>query len=306
VVDADGVVVAGTGDFERPVYLRSTAKPLQALPLVVSGAADRWSLTDAEIALACGSHAGEPIHVATAASMLQKAGQVASCLECGTHWPLGEPAARTLAAGGGTPSALHNNCSGKHAGFICLACFRGLDPAGYVRPDHPVMQEVTAAVATTTGVRLDDACRGIDGCSIPTFAIPLRALATGFARLGTGRHLTPSFASAATRIRSAIAANPVMVAGTDLFDTRIATLFGEAVLCKCGAEGTAAAAIPGEGLGLAIKIDDGGGRAVAVAMAALLARFLPASLASRDDLHTLSHAILRNWNGIEVGTLRAC
>jgi L-asparaginase II len=305
VVDADGVVVWGIGDVERSIYLRSTAKPLQALPLVASGAADRWSLTDAEIALACGSHAGEPIHVATAASMLQKAGRDASCLACGTHWPLGETAARALAASGGTPSALHNNCSGKHAGFICLACFYGLDPAGYAQPNHPAMREVTAAIAETTGVALDDSCRGIDGCSIPTFAIPLRALATGFARLGTGRRLSPAFSTAATRIRSAIAFNPLMVAGTGQFDTRIATLFGETVLCKCGAEGTAAAAIPGQGLGLAVKIDDGAGRAVEIAMAALLQRFLPAPLTTSDEFQSLATRTLRNWNGTVVGTLRA-
>jgi len=306
VVDANGTILLRIGDVDRSIYLRSAAKPLQALPLVASGAADRWSLTDAEIALACGSHAGEPIHVATAATMLQKAGRDASCLECGVHWPLGEEAARTLAASGGIPSALHNNCSGKHAGFICLACFRGLDPSGYAQPSHPAMREVTAALAETTGISMDDARRGIDGCSIPTFAIPLRALATGFARLGTGHRLSPSLSTAATRIRSAVAANPLMVAGTGRFDTRIATLFGETVLCKCGAEGTAAATVPGQGLGIAVKIDDGAGRAVEVAMVALLQRFLPTSMTANDEFQALAVRTLRNWNGVVVGTLRAC
>ena len=306
VVDAEGKIVSRIGDVERSTYLRSTVKPLQALPLVASGAADRWSLTDSEIALACGSHAGEPMHVATAATMLQKAGRDVSCLECGTHWPLGETAARALAASGGTPSPLHNNCSGKHAGFICLACFRGIDSAGYTEPDHPAMHEVTAALAETTGVALDESCRGIDGCSIPTFAIPLRAMATGFARLGTGHHLSPALSHAATRIRSAVAANPLMVAGTGQFDTRIATLFGETVLCKCGAEGTAAAALPDQGLGIAVKIDDGAGRAVEIAMAALLQRLLPASLTTSDEFQSLTTRTLRNWNGTIVGTLRAC
>jgi len=305
VVDGDGATLLQIGDIDRSIYLRSTAKPLQALPLVASGAADRWSLTDAEIALACGSHAGEPLHVATAATMLQKAGRDASCLECGVHWPLGEEAARALAANGGTPSTLHNNCSGKHAGFVCLSCFRGVDPSGYVQPSHPAMLEVTAALAETTGVSLDDCRRGIDGCSIPTFAIPLRALATGFARLGTGHCLSPSLSNAAMRIRSAVAANPLMAAGTGQFDTRIAALFGESVLCKCGAEGTAAAAIPSLGLGIAVKIDDGAGRAVEVAMVALLQKFLPTSITADDEFQSLAVRTLRNWNGVIVGTLRA-
>ena len=135
VLDSEGKVAAAAGDLASAVYPRSAVKPLQALPLVASGAADRLGLSDAEIALACGSHGGEPLHVATALSMLRKAGHDASCLECGAHWPLDEAAARALAARGEEPSALHNNCSGKHAGFICLACFRGIDPAGYVRPE---------------------------------------------------------------------------------------------------------------------------------------------------------------------------
>ena len=305
VVDADGQVVAQSGDIDRPIFPRSAVKPLQCLALIASGAADRLGLDDAEIALACGSHAGEPLHVATAESMLRKAGREGSCLECGAHWPLSESAAHALAAEGGVPSALHNNCSGKHAGFICLACFRDLDPSGYVQPDHPAMQEVTAALAAATSTILDDSCRGVDGCSIPSFAMPLKAIATGFARLGTGQRLTPEHAMAATRIRSAIASQPLMVAGTGRFDTRIATAFGAAVLCKCGAEGTAAAAIPGQGFGVAIKIDDGAGRAAEVAMAALLQRLLPAPLTDCEEFRNLAEGTLRNWSGIVVGHIRA-
>ena len=306
VVDADGCVIHAWGDVERPVYPRSAFKPLQALPLVASGAADRFELTDAEIALACGSHAGEPLHVATAESMLRKASQDGSCLECGVHWPLSESVARELAGRGQLPSALHNNCSGKHAGFICLARHRGLDPVGYVQHDHPAMREVTTAIASTTGTVLDDSCGAVDGCSIPTFAIPLWSVATGFARLGTGCHLTSSLTSAAVRVRAAIAAAPFMLAGSGRFDTRISTAFGEAVLCKCGAEGVAAAAIPGQGLGVAVKIDDGAGRGAEVAMAALLRRILPGPLAEHEELSRSVDVSLRNWNGIVVGQLRAC
>lgn len=306
VVDADGRVILALGDIERAIYPRSAAKPLQALPLVASGAADRLGLTDAEIALACGSHAGEPLHVATTESMLRKAGRDAACLECGIHWPLEEVAARGLAASGKSPSALHNNCSGKHAGFICLACHMGLDPSGYVQPDHPVMRQVTMAIATATGTQLDEWCRAVDGCSIPAFAMPLRSLATGFARLGTGKHLTPALARASERVRAAIAAEPLMLAGTGRFDTRMATTFGEDVLSKCGAEGVAAAVIPQQGIGLAIKVDDGAGRAAEAAMAALLRRVLPGPLADHAELRNVADSPLRNWKGITVGRLRAC
>ena len=154
VVDADGRIAFAFGDVDRPIYPRSAVKALQALPLIESGAADRLGLTEAEIALACASHAGEDVHVAAAAAMLAKAGRDAGALRCGTHWPGSETAARALARRGATPSALHNNCSGKHAGFVCLACAQGIDPAGYVSPDHAVQRAVTAALADMTGVAL--------------------------------------------------------------------------------------------------------------------------------------------------------
>ena len=193
VVDAAGALVANVGDIERPVYPRSAIKILQALPLVESGAADRFGLSDGELALACASHDGEPEHTATAASALAKTGLDARVLECGTHWPYNEVAKRALAARGDAPSALHNNCSGKHAGFVCLGCMlagpsdaRGF-LSGYVKPEHAVMREVGAALEATTGCRLVDAPHATDGCSIPTYGLPLRSLALAFARVATGQ-----------------------------------------------------------------------------------------------------------------------
>ena len=306
VCDASGRVLTALGDVGRPIYPRSALKPIQCLPLVASGAADRLGLTDAEIALACGSHAGEPAHVAAAEAILRKAGRDASCLECGSHWPLAERAARNLAARGGMPTPLHNNCSGKHAGFICLATHLELDTAGYVQPDHPAMREVTAAIAAATAATLDASCRAIDGCSIPAFALPLRCLATGFARLGTGEGLEGPLGTAAARIRQAMTGNPWAIAGEGRFDTRIMQACGPAVLTKVGAEGVAAASIPAAGLGLAVKIDDGAGRAAEVAMAALIRRFLPRPPADDPEFTALADVILTNWNGLTVGRIRAC
>ncbi|MBC8056733.1 MAG: asparaginase, partial [Rhizobiales bacterium] len=203
VLDADGAVVASLGDIERPVFPRSAVKVLQALPLVASGAAERLGLTDDELALACASHGGEEVHAQTAARMLAKAGLDASALECGAHWPYNEHSMRALAAQGREPTALNNNCSGKHAGFVCLACaMHGGRPdlpqyvRGYVQAQHPVMREVTAALQASTGYDLEQTPRGTDGCSIPTFAIPLRHLARAFARVGSGVGLSASHADA--------------------------------------------------------------------------------------------------------------
>jgi L-asparaginase II len=304
VVDADGRTVMAFGDVERPVYPRSAVKALQALSLIESGAADRMGLTAQEIALACASHSGDEEHVATAAAMLAKAGRDESVLECGAHWPLGERAARNLARSGGSPNALHNNCSGKHAGFVCLACAEGIDPQGYVAPDHPVQREVTAALAEMTEARLGEETLGVDGCSIPTYAIPLRALARGFARFGTGHGLQPERAGAAARIRVAVAAHPTIVAGAGRFDTAIMTILGARAFTKTGAEGVFCAALPEAGLGLAIKVDDGGTRAAQVAIAALVRRFGGFGDALNARLAPFVSPRLTNWNGVETGVLR--
>jgi len=304
VVDAAGRILMVFGDVERPVYPRSAVKALQALPLVESGAADRLGLSEKEIALACASHSGGDDHVATARGMLAKAGRDESVLECGVHWPLGEAEARALARSGRTPGALHNNCSGKHAGFICLACASGVEPKGYVAEDHAVQREVAAAVSAMTGARLSEDMRGVDGCAIPTYAVPLTALARGFARLGTGEGLSPARKKAAARIRSAVAAHPLTVAGKGRFDTEVMTLLGARAFTKSGAEGVFCAALPEAGVGLAVKADDGAGRAGQVMIAALIRRFGGFDDASAARLEPFVSPRLLNWNGAEVGLLR--
>ena len=312
VVDADGARVVLLGDTAHPVFPRSAVKVLQAIPLVESGAADRLQLDDEELAIACASHNGEPAHVAVVARMLAKAGLDVTALECGTHWPRVEAVARAIAAAGREPDALNNNCSGKHAGFLCLACTLcdGVNlrqyAKGYVAPRHPVMRAVSEALQATTGHDLTRAPRGIDGCSIPTFAIPLDALALAFARVGTGTGLRPGYARAATRLRQAVARHPFMVAGSERFDTQVMAALGERVFCKVGAEGVFCAAFPERGLGVAIKIDDGNtARAAEVAMAATIEAFVDLDNEEAMLLRSLSDATLRNWNGIEVGALRA-
>jgi L-asparaginase II len=329
IVDAGGAAHTALGDIDRPVFPRSAVKVLQALPLVASGAADALGLGDEELALACASHGGEPMHTKVAASMLAKAGLDVDALECGTHWPYHDGSIKALAAAGAAPSALNNNCSGKHAGFVCLGCFMARGRAGpaadrqagrageagaardfvrgYVRPDHPVMREVSAALAATTGYDLEHTARGVDGCSIPTYAIPLRHLAHAFAKVATGTGLSADHARAARRLRQAVARAPMMVAGSGRMDSRIAALLGERVFCKVGAEGVYCAALPESGLGVALKMDDGNNaRACEVVMAALVEALVALDEKTEAPvLRRLSDAPLVNWNGVEVGRLRA-
>ena len=314
IVDGDGAVVLALGDVARPIFARSACKVLQALPLVESGAADAFGLTDEELALACASHGGEPRHVATAAAMLAKAGLDETALECGAHWPSADGATKALARAGLEPGALHNNCSGKHAGFVCVGCLmaqaQGRDARefvrGYVRPEHPVMREISAALQAASGVDLARAPVGTDGCSIPTYGVPLQALALAFARVATGNGLRAGHARAARRLRQAVARAPFFVAGSGRFDSRVMQRLGERVFCKVGAEGVYCAALPEAGLGVAIKMDDGNtARAAEVVMAAVISARVRLDDAERGFIHGLRSLTLRNWNGIHVGDLQA-
>jgi L-asparaginase II len=303
VVDADGGAVFALGDIERPVFPRSAVKALQALRMIETGAADCYGLTDQELALACASHSGESGHVAAAQSMLARIGFDVSALRCGAHPPMHGPSATALYRAGAEPSALHNNCSGKHSGFLCLACMLGADPRGYIEPDHPVQREIKATIESMAGTSIPDDHRAIDGCSVPTWAVPLKHLALAFARFGTGHGLAPKRAKAAARLRAACAAHPWYVAGTGRFCTEVMQRLGARAFVKVGAEGVYCGALPERGLGIAVKCDDGGARAAEVVMATLILRFGAFSPAERAALDHLRRPTLRNWNGIAIGKL---
>jgi len=305
VVDAGGRVRAAVGDVGQAVFPRSAVKALQALPLVESGAADRYGFGNAELALACASHSGEPRHVATATRMLTAAGRSAADLACGVSWPANREAANALARAGEMPSALHDNCSGKHSGFICLACHMGVDPSGYVKPDHPVQRTVTAALAEMTDTDLGDHNRGVDGCSIPTYAVPLDKLALAFARFVTGEGLSADRARAAARLRAACTAEPAMVAGAGRFATHALSLFGARLFVKGGAEGVYCGGFPELGLGVALKCDDGASRAAETLMAAVIAALVPMSAAERADFADWLTPPVMTRAGVRIGEVRA-
>ena len=303
VCDADGKTALAVGDVSAPVFPRSAVKALQALPLIEQGAAERFGLNDEELALACASHSGEAAHIAGVERMLAKAGLAPADLRCGAHWPIAQAAAAAVARSG-APSPLHNNCTGKHAGFLCVARALGVDPADYWRPEHPVQRLVRGVLEDFTGASLGEACCAIDGCSVPTWAVPLQNLSHGFAKFGTGHGLPAERARAAARLRQACASTPWFVAGTGRFCTEIMQLFGQRIFVKTGAEGVYCAALPQQGLGIALKCDDGASRAAQAIMAAVIARYLPLAASERAALQRFAEPSLRNWNGFDVGQIR--
>jgi L-asparaginase II len=268
VCDPEGGIVEALGDPEGYVYARSSAKPFQALPLVLSGATERFALTNEELAVACASHNGEEPHLGAVRSILGKVGLSEEDLQNGAHPPLYAPAAMELARKGEEPRPIHGNCSGKHAGMLAVCAHESLATGGYRNPDHPLQLWILEIMGRVCGVETDEILLGGDGCGVPSFGMPLKSLATGFARLATGS-LPGDLAEAAERVRGAMRGHPYMVGGTDRFDTAVMGSTG--LVCKSGAEIVFGAGSQ-EGWGLALKITDGGARALRPAALAALAR----------------------------------
>ena len=304
VVDTEGRLVLSAGDHERPVYARSAIKSLQAIALVESGAAEAFDLSDEELALACASHSGEPRHVDTVTAWLHHLGLGVDDLECGPQLPGYEPALYALLAAGGRATAAHNNCSGKHSGFLTLARHLGAPTRGYSTYEHPVQQRILGVLEAMTGLDLGDAPRGIDGCGIPVIGIPLGNMALAMARLGDPADQPEARQAACARIRRAVAAHPFMVAGSGRFDTRVMEATGEKALIKTGAEGVYCAAFPELGLGAALKVDDGAGRAAEVLMGRLLLHFGILDQSQAAALGGLSTSPVLNRAGRVVGEIR--
>ncbi len=302
VADAAGRRVFGLGDTAAPVFPRSAIKLIQALPLVESGAADALGLTTAELALAAASHNGEPIHVETARAMLARVGRDETCLACGPQWPEREVDRGPLWREGRAPTRLHNNCSGKHAGFVCFACHTGLDLDGYEAPDHPVQREITATLEDVARLSLADAPRGRDGCSIPAYALPLDAVAAAMARFGSGEGLAPGRARAAKRLLDAARAEPFMIAGHERLCTDLIEAFDGAIYVKVGAEGVYTAILPTLGLAIALKAEDGARRAAEVLIAELVARLM--GRADDEALAPFLRPQILDRNGVTVGEVR--
>ncbi|TNF90709.1 MAG: asparaginase [Gammaproteobacteria bacterium] len=270
VCDPAGNQVHCWGDTDTLVYPRSAIKPLQALPLVESGAADHFELSQAELALACSSHSAEPKHTETVHEWLKRIGLDDDALECGAHAPQHDKTAAALIEKHQQPGRIHNNCSGKHTGMLTTARFLGEPTRGYIEREHPAQQRWFDALGDMAGVDMRRLPWSYDGCGIPVIAMPLRSMASAFARVAVPDDLPAERASAVDRITTAIAQNPFMVAGSGRLCTEIMQLTGRRVIVKTGAGGVYTAALREKGLGIALKIDDGTREAAEVALLAVL------------------------------------
>ncbi|MEJ7813936.1 MAG: asparaginase [Rubrobacter sp.] len=267
VCDPDGNVLEAAGDTEAYIYARSAAKPFQALPLVLSGAAEAFGLTDRELAVACASHNAEEPHLAAVRSILKKAGLTEDDLQSGAHLPLYEPEADGLIRNGEEPRPVHGNCSGKHAGMLAVCVHEGYETSTYRDPGHPLQRRILGLMAEVCGLREDEVLVAGDNCGVPAFALPLRSFATGLARVATGTALPEELAGAALRMRDAMREHPFMVAGTGRLDTDL--MDSTNLLVKGGAEAVLAVGSQ-DGWGIALKISDGAVRAVRPAALAVL------------------------------------
>lgn len=301
VTDGTGKIVFSDGDVEQPIFPRSAVKVMQALYLVESGAAEAYALSNQELALSCSSHSGEQAHAELAQKMLAKAGLGIDNLECGSHWSFDHNTLIGQAKSGLEPTQFHNNCSGKHAGFLCAACHSGLDPKGYIHREHEVQRQVAANMQALTGAKLTNENCGTDGCSIPTYAIGLKNIAHGFAKMTTGEGLSSTRHHASTRLINACMQEPFYVAGTGRACTKIMEMAPGRIFVKTGAEGVFCALLPELGLGLALKIDDGATRAAEAAIAGLLAKCLGKDDPATHKLLEFANRPFKNWNKITEG-----
>jgi L-asparaginase II len=310
VTNADEIV-ARLGAPETVTYLRSSAKPHQVIPLITSGAADRFGFTPEEIAVACGSHSGEAVHVSAVKRMLEKIGLESSALKCGIHEPFSREVARELRRDGRAPDILQNNCSGKHTGMLALALHLGAPVAGYDEPESPVQQLILRTVAEFAGTAPDEIAVGVDGCGVPVFGMSLRRMALMYARLVA---VPPGFdnrtRAACERIVAAMLAHPEMVGGTsERLDTELMRAGASALISKVGAEGVyTVGVLPSpaytQGFGLALKVEDGEDkRARPTVVIDALRQLGVLNAEALNNLDKYSRFTVRNHRGDAVGSV---
>ena len=304
VVDTSGALRAYAGDPELVTFMRSAAKPLQAMLLVESGAVDAFGLTPAELAVACGSHSGQPEHVEAVLGMLEKAGVDPSSLDCGVHPPLHTESRRGLYQSGEEPWEVHCNCSGKHAGMLAVCSQLGLDPQGYRDSGHPLQDRILELVASMASMEAGEIATAPDGCGVVVHGIPVMNMAYAFARLATGAGLSEARGAASRRVREAMWAHPLLVAGTGRLCTAINDLPGDRFVSKSGAAGVYCVGDGESGLGIAVKTEDGDGRAAGmVAVEAARQLGLLAEVES-EALETYRIMPNKNLPGDAVGQIR--
>lgn len=304
-VDATGRILYSAGDVEAPIYLRSAAKPFIAAAVIEAGALQRFELDAREIAVMAASHAGESFHTQAVLSILHKIGMDVSALRCGAQPPYNEAAANELRQAGREPTALHNNCSGKHAGILALCKTIGADPSTYLSADNPAQRRILEFCARCSD---EDAARwpvGIDGCGIPVYATSLRKAALAFARLASLAGMEPGYTGALRIVRDAMLACPRYVAGTGQLDTEL-MLAGEGnVVSKAGAEGMHGVAAIVQGYGYVSKVLDGSSRARGPSTIAALRGLGVLDEEKAEKLARFARPRVYNRAGYTVGESRA-
>lgn len=312
VVDESGKVLASTGDASRPIFLRSAAKPFQAMPLLEAGGAERFRLTAAELALICASHGGQPRHVRVAGRLLEKGGFTERDLVCGAHLPMHEPTAGAMLRRGERPTRLHNNCSGKHAGLLLACRLLRLPARGYWKPSHPLQRAIRRRISQLASFPESRMETGVDGCGLAVFTMPLSALALAYARLLATTIAGESRGQAAARgqIVRAMWQRPDMVAGTGFFTTRLLEAGDRRWIGKEGAEGVyaigvRAASRRGKASGIALKIEDGSARARPLVTLAVLREMGWSTRRSRRALASFEAPPVTNAAGAVVGSIEA-
>lgn len=308
IVDTSGILRGALGDFKAPVLPRSAIKSLQALALIETGAADAFNVSETELALACASHSSEPEHLEGVRAWLRRLGLDEQDLECGPTGSIEDKVQEDLIRGGARYTRVHNNCSGKHAGFLTTALHMGEPTKGYHKADHPVQQRLFNILQEMGEVDLSNTPKGCDGCGIPVISMPLDAMALGFAKMARPEVLSSERAAAAKRITAAILAHPFMIAGHRRLDTLIIEALRESpkgpALVKTGAEGVYGAILPDLGLGVALKIDDGARRASEVAMVSVLESLGVLDVTQHPTLLPLAQPVMVNAMGEKVGVIR--
>ena len=302
LIDSGGEVIAQAGSIDYPFFARSSIKSLQAIPLLEEGAAQAFGMNDEELSLALASHNAEECHTSKVGALLARLDLSIDDLQCGAHAPGDSDVARALVNAGEEPTALHNNCSGKHAGFLALSKHLGAPPSDYLDPSGAVQTLVRAAIASMCGVDAETLTWGTDGCSAPTYRIPLRSLGLAFARVVEPSGLSPERRAACEQMMSAVAQNPILIAGSrGRICTELSRVTRGRLFPKIGAEGVYAVGDRATGRALAVKIDDGGKRALHAVVVELLNRFEMIEDAEARALESWVHRDLLNHAGLTVG-----
>lgn len=304
VVDPAGRLLASSGDPDRVTLWRSAAKPFQALPLLLDGAADRFGLTGADLALICSSHSSEAIHLDAVSALLARLGLDEGQLACAPHPPLSAEVAAEVTRQGIRMTPRWSNCSGKHTGLLALARHHGWPLQGYEVAGHPVQERILTEVARFTGVPLEEIALTVDGCATVCYGLPVRAMALAYARFGA------SDEPACRRLWEGITSHPLLVAGTGRFDSEVMAAWPGGVFAKVGAEGVYSVAIPALAVGIAIKVEDGAERAAPMAALAAIRAVLARLDGPADgrramaSLHPYLERPITNTRGQQVGLIR--